>query len=364
MLNELKNLKAGEVKLLFKIFKKLSENQDQYTFRKGISEELLSLLKSDFLASFIWSPERKVFEHVVYLNMSQENLARYDQYYQFHDPITPSLQKRPRATLVCEVMPQRELEKTEFFNDFLMKDGLHHGINVYAYDGDLNIGDLRIWRAKRRPYFGKQEASLLDIILPHFRNALRNARVNAVAQGRANFWHGLLENTPIALFLFDEAGHLLYRNNKARRIAEELSYAAYSSFYNHICSLIGRGLLETEWGPFYLSVLHTISPYNSQPIIAVMAYRLAPQKIDVSLLRSKYQLSPREIEICILIYKGLTDKEIASALGITFYTVRTHIEHIFIKLDVTTRTEIIYRLFEGMVDLSFDLTSFYHHPQN
>ena len=79
---------------------------------------------------------------------------------------------------------------------------------------------------------------------------------------------------------------------------------------------------------------------------AVMAYSSAPKKNDLTLLKSEYQLSPREKEICRLIYKGLTDKEIASALGISFYTVRTHIEHIFIKLDVTTRTEIIYRLFE------------------
>ena len=346
MLKELQNLKAGESKLLFRILEKLSENLNQDTLRKCISEDLLALLRSDYLASFIWSPERRVFEHAVHLNMSQENLARYDQYYQYKDPITSSLQKRRRATLVCEIMPQRELEKTEFFNDFLMKDGLHHGINVYAYDGDFNIGDLRVWRAKNRPYYGKHEAALLDIILPHFRNALRNARIIDAVQGMASFWNGLLENTPIALFLFDEKGQLLYRNNRARTIEEELPQAAYSSFYNYICSLTGKGLPETEWGPFCLSVFRSISPYASMLTTAVMAYSSAPKKNDLTLLKSEYQLSPREKEICRLIYKGLTDKEIASALGISFYTVRTHIEHIFIKLDVTTRTEIIYRLFE------------------
>ena len=78
-------------------------------------------------------------------------------------------------------MPQKELEKTEFFNDFLMVDGLHHGINLYAYDGDLNIGDLRIWRAKGTPDFGKREVALLETIKPYFRNSLRNARLFAAA---------------------------------------------------------------------------------------------------------------------------------------------------------------------------------------
>ena len=111
MVNELKNLKANEVKLLFRIFEKFSRSQDRDTLRNEISEDLLRLLKADFLASFIWNQDQKVFEHVVALNMTPANLARYDRYYQFHDPITPSLQKRRRATLVCEVMPRRNWKR-------------------------------------------------------------------------------------------------------------------------------------------------------------------------------------------------------------------------------------------------------------
>jgi len=351
MVNELKNLKANEVKLLFRIFEKFSRSQDRDTLRNEISEDLLRLLKADFLASFIWNQDQKVFEHVVALNMTPANLARYDRYYQFHDPITPSLQKRRRATLVCEVMPQKELEKTEFFNDFLMKDGLHHGINVYAYDGDLNIGDLRIWRTRNRPDFGKHEAALLDVILPPFRNALRNVRAIASAQGMSNLWHELLENTPIALFLFDDADHLLYRNNKAKTIEEELSDTEYSCFYKQICSLRKEDLSKARWGPFFLSFLHIFYPQDSKPLTAVMAYRSTPGMIDTDLLSRRYQLSPREFEICLLVFKGLRDQEIASALRIAFSTVRTHLKHIFIKLDVTTRSELIYRLFEGIVDI-------------
>ena len=123
MSNELRNLRPHEVKLLFRIIQQLSTVGDQYTVRKEVSEDLLRLLKSDFVASYVWNQDRQIFEHCVFLNMNPANLARYESYYQFHDPITYSLQKRRRATLVCEVMPQNQLERTEFFNDFLMKDG-------------------------------------------------------------------------------------------------------------------------------------------------------------------------------------------------------------------------------------------------
>ncbi len=353
MHSELSNLKAGEVKLLFRIFEKLSRSQDQDALREEISADLLRLFKADFLASFIWNQDRQVFEHVVFLNMSPDSLARYDSYYQFHDPITPSLQKRRRATLVCEVMPQEELEKTEFFNDFLMSEGLHHGINVYAYDGDLNIGDLRIWRAKRRPDFGKREAALLDAILPHFRNALRNVRAIVAAHGVANFWHKMIENTHIALFLFDEAGNLVFQNNEARMIEKKLPDAEYTSFYYHICSLTKKNLFRTEWGPYFLSVLPTFSPKDARPMTAIMAYQSALGKIDKNFLISRHQLSPRETEICLLVCKGLTDREIASVLCIAFSTVRTHLKHIFMKLEVTNRSELISGLLEGIVDISF-----------
>ena len=127
-------------------------------------------------------------------------------------------------------MPQDQLERTEFFNDFLMKDGLHHGINLYAYDSDQNIGDLRIWRVQHRPAFGKHEALLLDNVLPYFRNALRNARIMARAHGIEGFWRQLLENMHVALFLFDADGSLLYENSEAREMEGCLSDVRGSFF--------------------------------------------------------------------------------------------------------------------------------------
>ena len=318
-----------------------------------IAEDILQLLKSDVFASCIWNPSKEIYEHIIYHNMSYENIERYKTYFQFGDQVTPLLQKRRRATLVCEVISQSELEKTELFNDFLTVDGAHHGINVYAYDGDLNIGDLRIWRAKHRPDFGKRDAAILDAILPHFRNALRNVRAINEASGMANLWREVLENTQIAMFLFDDEGDLVFRNNKALMIEEELSDIDFSSFYKHIRSLVRKDFSQTEWGPFFLSVLRLFAPHNSRSCTAVMVNRATPAKIDMELLRGRYPLSPREIEICLLVCKGLIDQEIASALGIAFSTVRTHLKHIFEKLDVTTRSELIYVLLEGIVDISF-----------
>ncbi len=94
------------------------------------------------------------------------------------------LQSRRRATRVTEVMPQRELMRTAFFNDFLARDGLHWGMNLHAFEGERALGDLRIWRRKGRSDFGDHEKALLDLIEPAFAGALQRAqRATAPASG-------------------------------------------------------------------------------------------------------------------------------------------------------------------------------------
>ncbi len=52
-------------------------------------------------------------------------------------------------------------------------------------------------------------------------------------------------------------------------------------------------------------------------------------------------LTAREREILELIAKGLSNPEAANVLGLSRATVRTHLEHIYEKLEVTNRTEAV-----------------------
>lgn len=54
-------------------------------------------------------------------------------------------------------------------------------------------------------------------------------------------------------------------------------------------------------------------------------------------------LSPREYEICISMMKGNSDKEIAANLGISYWTVRSHVQQIFAKTGAINRRELMAR---------------------
>ncbi|MBB3772599.1 MULTISPECIES: helix-turn-helix domain-containing protein [Ancylobacter] len=66
-------------------------------------------------------------------------------------------------------------------------------------------------------------------------------------------------------------------------------------------------------------------------------------------LRVVYGLTGREIEIAELISNGLTNHDIAGTLDIGLGTVKTHLLHVFQKLDVSNRTMLSTRL-AGMGD--------------
>ena len=56
---------------------------------------------------------------------------------------------------------------------------------------------------------------------------------------------------------------------------------------------------------------------------------------------TRVQLTPRELATLRLMADGKANKEIATELGISDRTVKTHLGHLFEKLGVTSRTEAI-----------------------
>ena len=63
-------------------------------------------------------------------------------------------------------------------------------------------------------------------------------------------------------------------------------------------------------------------------------------------------LTDRELEILQIIAKGLSNNEAAKVLGLSKATIRTHLEHIYEKLDVTNRVEAVTEgIRQGIINL-------------
>ena len=67
------------------------------------------------------------------------------------------------------------------------------------------------------------------------------------------------------------------------------------------------------------------------------------QRVVARISRPQADLSPREVEILAAVARGLSNREIARALVISEATVKTHLVHVFTKLDVDSRTAAVAR---------------------
>jgi len=168
----IRDISADELHLFGDIVARLQRLEPGADARAAVLADVVRLVRGDFAGSYVWDPQKRRFEQALSINMDPDNLRRYDEWYQYHDPMTFGLRARRCATLVEEVMPRRELERCEFYNDFLARDGLHHGVNLFLFEKDRDLGDLRIWRARGRPEFGAREKGLLDALEPFLCRAL------------------------------------------------------------------------------------------------------------------------------------------------------------------------------------------------
>jgi len=93
--------------------------------------------------------------------------------------------------------------------------------------------------------------------------------------------------------------------------------------------------------------------YNGEPVLdpgiakKVLNYFKLPDKVPATVTGS-VQLSERELDIIKLAAKGLTNKDIAEKLHLSYRTVEGHMRGIFNKLGIGSRTEaVLYGLKNG-----------------
>jgi PAS domain S-box-containing protein len=105
------------------------------------------------------------------------------------------------------------------------------------------------------------------------------------------------------------SGHVSLR----RRTGESVAFA------------VNAFSVGTSAGPAYIGLLHTLLPENAN------SHRLDPSP--------DFSLSSRELCTVLLMCEGFADKEIATLLGTSVWTVNKEVSRIFRKMNASSRTE-------------------------
>jgi DNA-binding CsgD family transcriptional regulator len=245
------------------------------------------------------------------------------------------------------------LDQSPRFRDVLVPSGYGDELRVVLRAGGSSWGALVLFRTTEQPAFSKDEVALVARVSEPAAEALRWSLVAESVPGLASL-------TDRALLVLGASNTVESATPEAQRLLEDLAEEGPPDPANvpHTIQavalearrrardaneegLVSRSRARTRRGQWV--TLHA-STLGSSEQVAVFVEPSRPLEIASLILRA-YGLTKREGEIVRLVLHGLDTEQIAEALGISLYTVQDHLKSIFDKAGVSSRKELVARIF-------------------
>lgn len=167
---------------------------------------------------------------------------------------------------------------------------------------------------------GMEAVQLTDVLRPDVVILdIRLPRLNGIEATR-RILHAAPDTNVIVLTAYDDDGYVAALMN-----AGALGY-----------------LLKSVSGPELAEAVRTVCRGTPvlHPVIARKVARHWAQSLDPA-RPGATPITSREVEVLDLVAQGLHNKEVAERLRLSTRTIETHLEHIFAKLGVSSRTEAV-----------------------
>jgi DNA-binding CsgD family transcriptional regulator len=309
---------------------------------------------------------------------------RYLEYYAPRNPLSkvtnPSAYLRnwaPRVLTDEDWMPKGDLVRTEFYNDFMATQDVHSVLMVRLAKQGSDTCVLNLFRAKAIGQFSRPEMDLLGRLHPHliraFRLSQKLAGIQQVKEGMAY----ALDRTPHGIFLIDGTGVVRHANRVGeslvaeagglRVVAGQLTAATQDAARRLHGLIASASCLDRERrtggsmavpSPLRRTPLSvTVAPLRSERFdflrnrmaaIVCVADPEAGTSLPQETLQNLFGLTPAEARVAMAVFEGLTSREAAENLGLSFHTVRVQLARIFEKTQVNRQSELV-RLMMGAV---------------
>lgn len=139
-------------------------------------------------------------------------------------------------------------------------------------------------------------------------------------------------------------------------LKQTLYYQEFMQRYNHryVADMFFRNegrivavlslLREESLGNFTqpeLELLKKVQPFMEYSLNTVY---LPQRDKERETITQRYQLTDRELDVLELLISGANNKQIAKELNIGLATIKTHLHHIFQKMSVSTRSELVSKV--------------------
>lgn len=243
------------------------------------------------------------------------------------------------------------------FRRLLAGQGVYDELRVVLRIGDRPWGLVSLFRTTTDAFSPDDIALLADLSRPLAERLREFARPSKTAPR--------IDSPAPGLILFDETGAATSINEEARHhlatlppgpsfpsplglklpiwvLGTALQARAIADGRDHGNARIRLRTAEGRWLVCHASCLN--GPGGRPGPVALVLEPATPADLAV-LIADAYGLTSRELQITQLVARGMTTAEIASTLFISPHTVRDHLKTVFSKARVSTRGELVARLF-------------------
>ncbi|WP_240926243.1 helix-turn-helix transcriptional regulator [Streptomyces sp. JB150] len=248
--------------------------------------------------------------------------------------------------------------RSSLFQAFMKPRGLQDELRAVLRVGGRPHGHISLFRAKGRPAFGPAETKLIESLITPLARKLRSF-AGTVPQSLPDTPHGP------GLLLFDATGTLLSANDDALAHLEDLpegpAVRAASGLevpaWIQSTALKARAIAqERDRGHARVRVrarsgrwlvCHASCLREADGSLGPSAVVIEPAKTSevVPLIVDAYELTERETEVTQCIARGLSTGQIAQELHLSPHTVRDYVKAVFEKVGVSSRGELVGKLF-------------------
>lgn len=297
----------------------------------------------------------------------------YDEHYKACDLRRAKIQALPSGSVFVgsALLDDRELLRSEFYNDFLRPQGYFHLIGGVPLENDDYVAALRVIRPRSAPPFGRREAALLHRLMPHLSRSLRLHRRLAAATARRDEAVEVLDWFPTGVLLLDSRGRVLGAN----RIAEEILAAGdglragtdglraavpvESAALRRMIGVAGgaAAAVDPSGGVINLTRASHDRPLNllvapvrgkllsrEAPRATVVVFVTDPDRLPstpVDRVQRWLGLTRAEASLVLQLLRGRSVDDAADALGISAHTARTQLKRALVKTSTGRQAELI-----------------------
>lgn len=326
------DLSTAELRALLDITGRLHEPSSRsLAERPELTQKLGSLLHVDLMAQLFWWPGGAHHPHSSALwGRDQGMRVEYRHYFHAFDPISELLQGSFEPVVIERKIARAEWGQSEYFTDYLCRHQAYPGISLRVPDANGMLLDYRFSTSDPKKRFGDREVLLLNLLKPHLLNA---QHLRVIQEGQE-----VDADTEMHMPTFVLDGTSPPQPNaKARGIMAGVSSEERDALYNELAA-VANGLSDRQWNGFGFCVERPSEDSSAAPVYRV--HLIARVVGSSAWFQQRFGVTAREGEVCHLMLKGMSDKQIALALNISYWTVRTHVGHIMRKVGVDSRSAI------------------------